>query len=106
MARTRAEEAQGVGVDDLWQAVALEGFAEMQEVVPSGVALDEASGDAEAGAVVNGEQQGLLLGGRPPLVDRAIVLPEFANMGAAETSIGAGFALGLWDEVAEVSFDV
>lgn len=56
MARTRAEEAQGVGVDDLRQAVVLKSFAEMQEVVLGGVALDEAPGDAEARAVVNGEQ--------------------------------------------------
>ena len=39
MTRTRTEEAQGVGVDDLWQAVVLEGFTKMQEVVPGGVTL-------------------------------------------------------------------
>jgi hypothetical protein len=68
MARTRAGEAQGVGIDDLWQVVALNGSAKMQEVVPGGVTLDQHSSDAEAGAVVNGEQQGLLFGGEPPLV--------------------------------------
>ena len=37
MAGTGAEEAQGVGVDFLGQAVALEGLAEMLEVVPGGI---------------------------------------------------------------------
>ena len=90
----------------MWQAMALEGFAEMLEMVPRGVAFDKAPGDAEAGAVVNGEQQGLLFRSGPPLVDRAVVLPEFANMRAAETPVGAGLALGLWDQVAEVGLDV
>lgn len=106
VARTRAKEAQPVGVDDLWQAVALEGFTEVLEVVPSGVALDEAAGHAEAGTIVGGEQQGLLGDGRPPLVDRAVMLPEFTDMSMAEAPVGAGFALGLWDEVGEVGFDV
>lgn len=69
MARTRAEEAQSVGVDDLWQAVSLEGFAEVLKVVPSGVTLDESASHAEAGAIVGGEQQGLFVGSGPPLVD-------------------------------------
>jgi len=34
------------------------------------------------------------------------MLIEFADMGAAETPAGAGLALGLWDEVGEVSLDV
>lgn len=48
----------------------------------------------------------MLFGGGPPLVDRAVVLPEFADMGAAETPVGAGLAHGLRDEVGEVGFDV
>ena len=34
------------------------------------------------------------------------MLPKFANMGAAETPVGTGLALRLWDEVAEVGLDV
>ena len=49
-----SEEAQGVGVDGKGDAVALEGFAEVLEVGPSGVAGDEAAGDVEAGVVVDG----------------------------------------------------
>jgi len=37
VARTGAEEAQAVGVNDLGQAPCLEGFAEVLEVVPCGV---------------------------------------------------------------------
>ena len=50
-----SEEAQGVGVDGKGDAVALEGFAEVLEVGPGGVAGDEAAGDVEAGVVVEGE---------------------------------------------------
>ena len=38
---------------------------EVLKVVPSGIRFDETSCHAEAGAVVGGEHQGLLGGGRP-----------------------------------------
>lgn len=78
----------------------------MLEVVPGGVAFDESAGHAEAGTIVGGEQQGLLVRCGPPLVDRAVVLPEFADMGAAETPVGARLAFGLRDEMSEMVFDV
>lgn len=49
------EKAQGVGVDGLWQPEALEGRTEVAEVGPGGVAGHEASGDIEAGVVVDRE---------------------------------------------------
>jgi hypothetical protein len=67
--------------------VALEGLAEMLEVIPGGVALDEAARDKHARTVIDSEQQCLLVRCRPPLVDRAVVLPEFADVSAAETPI-------------------
>jgi len=48
VAGTRAEKAQSVGIDDLWQAVAFECVAKVQEVVPCGIALNEASRHAES----------------------------------------------------------
>lgn len=75
-------------------------------MVPRGVSLDETPGHAEAGTVVNSEQQGLFVGGGPPLVDRAVMLPEFADIGAAETPVSARLALGLWNQVGEMLFDV
>ena len=71
-----SEEAEGIGIDGLGQAPGLEGQAEVLEVVPGGVGVHEAAGEVEAGVVVDGEQQGLLGGGGPPLVDGAVVLPE------------------------------
>ena len=92
VAGTGPEEAQAVGVDDLGQAPGLEGFPEMSEVVPGRVRLDEAAREVEAGMVVDGEQEGLLGGGRPSLVDGAVVLPELADAGATEGAIDAGRA--------------
>jgi len=79
--------------------VSLEGFTEVLEVVPGGVAFDEASCDVEAGAVVDGEDECLFAGSGPPLVDGAVVLPEFANVGAAKAAVGALFGRGCRDEV-------
>jgi hypothetical protein len=90
----------------LWQTVAFEGFAEVLKVVPCGVRFDETSCHAEAGAVVGGEHQGLLGGGRPPLVDGAIMLPELADVGAAKTPIGACFGFELRDEMSEMVFNI
>ena len=92
VAGTGPEEAQTVGVDDLGQAPGSEGFAEVFEVVPGRVRLDETAGEVEAGMVVHGEQEGLLGGGRPPLVDGTVVLPKFADAGATEAAIDPGLA--------------
>ena len=89
VAGTWPEEAQGIGIDRLGQAVALEGFTEMLEVVPGGIALDEADCGKQARAIINGEQQGLFLRSWPPLVDRTVVLPKFADMGAPEAPVAA-----------------
>ena len=48
IAGARSEQTQGVGVDRLEQAVTLEGLAEMLEVIPGGVAFDEAARDIQA----------------------------------------------------------
>lgn len=100
------KEAQGVSVDGLRQAEAFEGFAEVAEVGPGGVAGHEATGDIEAGMVIDGEQEGLFLAAGPPFVDGAVVLPEFAEAGAVEPPVGSRFALGAGDEVGQAALDV
>lgn len=85
------EKAQPIGIDDSGNAVGLEGLAEVAEVVPCGVRCDEASSDVKAGMVVAGEQERLLVRPRPPLVDGAVVLPEFADGGAAEAAVDTLF---------------
>jgi len=106
VAGTRPEEAQGVGIDRLGQTLTFEGLAEMLEVVPGGISLDETSRDKQTRAVIDGKQQRLFVRGRPPLVDRTVVLPEFADVGAAEAPIGALLWGGRGNQVGEVGFDV
>jgi hypothetical protein len=96
---TGAEKAQCVGVDGLREADALKSFPEVAEVGPGGVGRHEASSDIEAGMVVDGEQEGLHTRGGPPLMDGAVVLPEFAETGAAKATVGAVFFLRFWDEI-------
>ena len=105
-AGTRTEEAQRVGVDGLGDPVILEEGAEVAEVVPSGVGGHKTPAEVEARVIIDGEQQDLLGRGRPPLVDGAIVLPEFANMGAAEASVGPVFARAGGHQMGEVRLDV
>lgn len=106
MAGAGSEKAQAVGVDDLRQALDLEGLPEVLEVVPSRVRFDQAAREVEAGMIVHGEQEGLLGGGRPPLVDGAVVLPKFAEAGATEAAIDTGLACGGGHEMGLVGLDV
>ncbi len=105
-ARTRPEKAQAVGVDDLGNAVGLERLAEVEEVVPCRVGGDEAARHVEAGMIVDGEQERLFAGGGPPLVDGAVVLPKFADGGAAEPAIDTLLSGRERYQVGEVKFDV
>ncbi len=101
-----AEKAESIGVDCLGEPDVLESMAKMAEVRPGGVGGDEATGDIIAGVVIDRKKKNLLLGRRPPLMDGAIVLPEFAELGASEAAEFTGFAFWRWDNVGEVLFDV
>ena len=74
-----AKEAQAVGVDDYRQAVPEEEAAKMLEMIPSGVGGDKDRAQEFAGMIIDGQQQGLLFMGGPPLVDGGIVLPKFID---------------------------
>ncbi len=104
--RTRSEEAQTIGVEDLGKPPAGEGFAEVLEVVPSGVRPDETAREIESGCVVHGEQEGLLGVGWPPLVDGTVVLPELSDVLAAEASVNPGLAGRRGHQMRVVRFDV
>jgi len=80
--------------------------SEVAEVCPGGVAGHKPASDIESRAIVNSEQEGLFLRGRPPLVDGAVVLPEFSKSGSAEAAVGTGLSLWLWDQPGEVFLDV
>ena len=103
---TGAEKAQSVGINAQGNAVGKKGGAEVLEMVPGGVRGNEAPGNIEARVVIEGEQEGLLLGGGPPLVDGTVVLPEFAGIGTAEAAIGARLSRRGGNELGEVCFGV
>ena len=102
---TGTKEAQPIGVNGQRNAVGFEGAAEMGEVVPGGLRGDETAGDVEAGVVIDGEQEKLFGRGRPPLVNGTVVLPEIADLRAAETPVGAEFSRWRDEEVGEVDFE-
>ena len=56
--------------------------------------------------IIDGQQEGLLVVGRPPLVDRGVVLPEFADTGALPAATGLGEGRGRTDQQREVAMDV
>jgi len=49
--------------------------AKMLEMIPSGVSGDKDRAQEFAGMIIDGQQQGLLFIGGPPLVDGGIMLP-------------------------------
>jgi hypothetical protein len=72
-------------------------------VVPRGIGGNKAAGEKFAGMIIDGEQQGLFVVGRPPGVDRGIVLPEFADAGALPAATGLGQGRGRADQEWEVA---
>ena len=98
-----AEQGQAVGVERQRQAVAGEGAT---EVVPRGIGGYKGAGQEFAGMIIDGQQEGLLVVGRPPLMDRGIVLPEFADAGALPATAGLGEGRGRADQEREVAPDV
>ena len=86
-----------------------EDAAEVLEVMPSGIGGNEGTGQELAGMIIDGEQEGLLVVGRPPLMDGGVVLPKFPHAGAlpaaARLGNGRGCADQEWEVAAGVSGD-
>ena len=55
--------------------------------------------------IIHGQQQGLLVGSRPPLVDGRVVLPEFVEAGAFPAAAAFGTRFRLADEVGKMCSD-
>jgi len=102
----RPEKAQSVGIDGLGYTVVLERLAKVEKVVPGRVGGNKTARQVEAGMVVNSEQESLFTLSRPPLLDGAVVLPEFADGCAAEAPVDALFTRRKDNQVGEVEFDV
>ena len=97
-----AKKAEAVGINGQGQAMLEKEAAEMLEMIPSGVGGDKDRAQELAGMIIHGEQQGLLLIGRPPLVDGGIVLPQFVQARAFPAAAGFGARFGLAEEVGKV----
>ncbi len=74
-----AKEAEAIGVYHHGQAVLDKEAAKMLEMIPSGVGGDKDGTQEFAGMIIDGQQQGLLFLGGPPLVDGGVVLPQFID---------------------------
>lgn len=105
-AGAETKKAERIGINSLGDAVVFKGAAEVAKVVPSGVCDDETRGDIEAGMIVHREQENLLVRGRPPLMDGAVVLPKFADVGPAKTAVGANARRRSRKKMREVFFEI
>lgn len=97
-----AKEAEAIGVDDQGQGVLEKESAKVLEMMPRGIGGDKDRAQQLARVIIDGQEQGLLVGGRPPLVDGGIVLPEFAQAGPFPAAAGFGARFGLAEEIGEM----
>jgi hypothetical protein len=70
-----AEQGQAIGVKSYGDAVEGKSAAEVLEVVPGGVSRNKDGGEEFARVVIQRKQEGLFIGGGPPLVDGGVMLP-------------------------------
>ena len=88
------KERKAIGVEAGWRAMGFERPTQVGEMVPSGVAADEGTGDDLAGMIVQGEDEHLVMVCGPPGMGRAVVLPEFTDSPGLPTAPGFGAAFG------------
>ena len=100
------KEAQAVGINDFGKAPFSEGFPEVLEMVPGRIGSHEAAREVESRVIVCGEQESLFGRGWPPLVDGAVVLPKFADVGTTEAPIDTRLARRRGHEVRIAGLDV
>ncbi len=96
--RPKRGNAVKLGIMD-GKGVPLEMTPEMREMIPRGVGGDKDATQEFAGMIIDGQQQGLLCSGGPPLVDGRIVLPQFIDAGAFPAATGFGPRFRLADEI-------
>ena len=100
------EQGEAIGIESQGQAVEGKGAAEVLKVMPGGVGGNKDSGHEFARVIIHGQQEGLLVGGGPPLVNRGIVLPQFAQAGSFPAAAGLGGRRGGTDQEREVTTGV
>jgi|ERR1017187_3087032 hypothetical protein len=77
----------------------------MLEMIPGRIGGDKDRAQKFSRMIIDGQEQGLLVGAWPPLMDGGIVLPEFAQAGAFPSAAGFGARFRLADEVGEMRSD-
>jgi len=101
-----AKQGQAIGVERHREAVEGKGVAEVLEVVPGSVRGNKDGGQKFARVVIERQQQGLLIGIGPPLVNGGVVLPQFAQAGPFPAAAGLGSGRGRVDQEREVTAGV
>jgi len=99
------KEAEAIGVHHHRQAVLEKEAAKMLEMIPRGIGGDKNRAEQFAGMIIDGQEQGLLFTGWPPLVNGGIVLPQFVDACAFPPASGFGTRFRLADEVWKVGSD-
>ena len=92
------KQGQAIGVKRQRQAVVREAVAEVLKMVPSGVRGDKGACHEFAGVIIHCQQEGLLIGCRPPLMNRGVVLPKLTQPGAFPAAAGLGDGRGCLDQ--------
>jgi len=104
--RAVAEEREAVGVEAGGWAVRFEGWAQVGEMIPGGVAPYKGAGDDFAGVIVQGENEHRIGVGGPPGMRGTVVLPEFADGGGLPAAAGFGAAFGGRKSLGKVLADI
>ena len=99
------KQAQAIGVNGQRQAMLQEEATEMFEVIPGCIGRNKDRAQEFSRMIIDREQEGLFVLGRPPLVDGGIVLPELAQTGAFPATAGFGTPFREEDKVGEMSSD-
>ena len=73
-----AEQGQAIGVKRYGDAVEGKSAAEVLEVVPGGVGRNKDGCQELTRVVIHRKEEGLLIGGGPPLMNGGVVLPQLA----------------------------
>jgi hypothetical protein len=82
-----------------------EELTEVLKMVPSRIGRNKTAQEQFSGMIVDGQQQCLLLRGKPPLVDGRVVLPQFIEVRAFPAAARLGGSRRFWNQVWEMGAD-
>lgn len=100
-----AKKAEAIRGHDQRPVVLEQAAAKRLEMIPSRSGRDKDRAQKFSGMIIAGQEQGLLVRGRPPLVDGRIVLPQFVEASPFPAAAGFWARFGLRDEVGKMRAD-